>query len=81
VRKEVFISQPDEQDKKGEDYDIEGRLDLKKLNSREDLMLYDDDTKYYICGPEGFMADLEKALRERGVDPKRINMEVFGAAV
>jgi nitric oxide dioxygenase len=79
VRKEVFISQPGEHDKKGEDYDIEGRLDLKKLNSREDLMLHDDDTKYYICGPEGFMADLEKALRERGVDPKRINMEVFGA--
>jgi nitric oxide dioxygenase len=78
VREGVFISRPDEQDKKGEDY-IEGRLDLKKLNSREDLMLHDDDTKYYICGPEGFMADLEKALRERGVDPKRINMEVFGA--
>jgi len=78
VREGVFISRPDEQDKKGKDY-IEGRLDLKKLNSREDLMLHDDDTKYYICGPEGFMADLEKALRERGVDPKRINMEVFGA--
>jgi nitric oxide dioxygenase len=80
VRKEVFISRPEEQDKKGEDY-IEGRLDLKKLKSREDLMLHDDDTKYYICGPEGFMADLEKALRGRGVDPKRINMEIFGSAV
>jgi nitric oxide dioxygenase len=78
VRKEVFISRPSAHDKKGEDYDIEGRLDLKKLNSREHLMLHDADTKYYICGPEGFMADLEKALRERGVDPKRINMEVFG---
>jgi nitric oxide dioxygenase len=79
MRKEVFISHPSEQDKKGEDYDIEGHLDLKKLNSTEDLMLHDVDTKYYICGPESFMADLEEALRGRGVDPNRINIEIFGA--
>ena len=79
VRKEVFHSLPGETEKKGEDYEFEGRMDLTKLDSRDDLMLHDESARYYICGPESFMADLEKVLRERGVAPERINMEVFGA--
>lgn len=57
MRKDVFYSSPLETENKGEDYEFEGRLDLKKLKSREDLMLYDEHARYYICGPEGFMAD------------------------
>lgn len=81
MRTEVFHSLPGETEKKGEDYEFEGRMDLKKLNSREDLMLHNEEARYYICGPEEFMADLEKALQERGVAPERINMEVFGTGV
>jgi nitric oxide dioxygenase len=78
VRKGVFHSSPGEAEKKGEHYDFEGRMDLDKLDSRADLMLDQKDARYYICGPELFMADLEKALRGRGVAQERINMEVFG---
>jgi nitric oxide dioxygenase len=77
VRKEVFHSAPLETEK-GEDYEFEGRMDLEKLSSRDDLMLHDESARYYICGPEGFMADLERGLRERGVAQERIYMEVFG---
>lgn len=78
VRKEVFHSSPGAGERKGEDYEFEGRMDLDRLSGRDDLMLHDGRARYYICGPEGFMADLERGLRDRGVPKERINMEVFG---
>jgi ferredoxin-NADP reductase len=37
------------------------------------------DASAYICGPEGFMADIREALTGRGLDAGRINTELFGA--
>jgi ferredoxin-NADP reductase/MOSC domain-containing protein YiiM len=33
----------------------------------------------YVCGPPGFMADMQAALAVLGVDPARIHTELFGA--
>ena len=33
----------------------------------------------YICGPTGFMSDMEYALTAAGLDPGRIRTELFGA--
>jgi nitric oxide dioxygenase len=78
VRKAVFHSSPGGGERKGEDYEFEGRMDLDRLSGRDDLMLHDGRARYYICGPAGFMVDVERGLRDRGVPKERINMEVFG---
>ena len=33
----------------------------------------------YVCGPAGFMTDMQDALTALGVDPARIHTELFGA--
>lgn len=76
--RKVFHSRPGAGERMGEDYEFEGRMDLDKLSGTDDLMLHDGRARYYICGPEGFMADLERRLRDKGVPRERINMEVFG---
>ncbi|WP_066948771.1 MOSC and FAD-binding oxidoreductase domain-containing protein [Streptomyces lushanensis] len=37
------------------------------------------DADVYLCGPESFMTDLGKALRDLGLRPERIHTELFGA--
>jgi nitric oxide dioxygenase len=59
----------------------EGRMDLCKLDREEDLHLDNKKTRYYICGPTGFMHDMVERLKEWGVDEKRLKYEVFGAGV
>ena len=38
------------------------------------------DARYYVCGPNLFMALVERALLDRGVPAERIHIERFGAA-
>jgi len=78
INKRVFHSYPTNGEKQGVHYDHSGRLDLAKLEAEKDLKLNDSTAKYYICGPEGFMVELEQSLRDKGVDASRINMELFG---
>ncbi len=33
----------------------------------------------YVCGPASFMADMQQALTQAGIDPSRIHTELFGA--
>jgi ferredoxin-NADP reductase/MOSC domain-containing protein YiiM len=37
------------------------------------------DATAYVCGPQSFMADMQQALTEAGIDPARIRTELFGA--
>ncbi|WP_043662742.1 MOSC and FAD-binding oxidoreductase domain-containing protein [Streptomyces xylophagus] len=37
------------------------------------------DATAYICGPASFMADMQQALAEAGIDPTHIHTELFGA--
>ena len=77
VRKAVFYSDPSAA-VAGKDFDLTGRMDLAKV-STETLRLDEADAQYYVCGPERFMAEMIKGLREKGVDTARIHAEVFGA--
>ncbi|OUJ16820.1 NO-inducible flavohemoprotein [Acetobacter sp. DsW_063] len=38
------------------------------------------DATYYVCGPEGFMRDMTRTLREIGLPPAQICYEFFGSA-
>jgi len=75
----IFIKSPDTAtDAEGMDYHHSSRVKLGVLSRTKDLFLDSQKTKYYVCGPDSFMADMEKSLREMGVEEQRINMEVFG---
>jgi len=58
-----------------------GKLDLSKLDKQEELFVHNPRTEYYICGPTGFMLEIDRALVRYGVDSSRIKMELFGVGV
>lgn len=37
------------------------------------------DASAYLCGPAGFMADMQQALQAAGLDPGSVHTELFGA--
>lgn len=77
-----FISTPDAQrDVQDVHYQHAGRVRLDVLDREKELFLSNSDTKYFICGPEAFMAAMEKQILELGVEPERIKMEVFGTGM
>ena len=53
-------------------------VSLEHLDSEKDLCLSDAATTYFVCGPETFMAEIQRALMKSGVQEERIRMEVFG---
>lgn len=79
VTTSFFIGNPEPQkDIEGVHYHHTGRVRPDVLDRTQDLQLHDENTKYFICGPEGFMSAMEKQLLGLGVTPERIHMEVFG---
>lgn len=75
----VFIKNPiARKDQQGVHFHHSSRVDLAKLDHKRDLHLDDNKTKYFVCGPEAFMASMWKGLQSLGVEPDRIKMEVFG---
>ena len=81
VRTEVFMSHPAEEDALGRDYQFAGRMSLGVLDREGDLFLHKPDAEYFICGPAGFMKDMQETLLGYGVQQVRIKMEVFGTGV
>ena len=74
-----FIGNPQpDKDVEGVHYHHTGRVRLEVLDRTRDLQLGSEKTKYFVCGPEGFMSAMEKQLLDLGVAPEKINMEVFG---
>ncbi|KAI0820164.1 globin-like protein [Trametes gibbosa] len=78
VRTHIFYSEPGAEAVEGRDYDSRGRLVLESV-PKDVLRLDAADAQYYVCGPEGFMADMIEGLKARGVEESRIHAEVFGA--
>ncbi|OMP86196.1 Flavohemoprotein [Diplodia seriata] len=80
VRKTLFVSRPraDGADVRGRDYDVAGRLQLAKLDAERDLFVGDARARYYVCGPERFMVDVQRGLQALGVDEERVHLELFG---
>jgi ferredoxin-NADP reductase/MOSC domain-containing protein YiiM len=52
-----------------------GRLTQEKLSQ----LAIPAEASAYICGPSGFMADIQHALPALGIDSARIHTELFGA--
>ncbi|KAG9775002.1 Flavohemoprotein [Exophiala dermatitidis] len=77
VSRAIFYEEVNDSDKKGEDYDYEGRIDMQQLKDKVLL----PDANYYLCGPIPFMKTQQKALEELGVPSERIHSEVFGSGV
>jgi ferredoxin-NADP reductase/MOSC domain-containing protein YiiM len=74
-RSHVCYSQPDPQDRLGQDFDAPGRLSVHVLNE----LGVPHDSDFYLCGPSPFMRDLTAGLRAWGTAAQRIHSEVFGS--
>ena len=74
VRVHVAYSRPKVGDEMGRDYDSEGRVDGELL----DRLMGGLDAHYMLCGPTGFMANVQTALEHLGVPAERIHTESFG---
>jgi len=77
VSRAIFYEEVADSDKKGVDYDYEGRIDLAKI--RDEVLL--PGASYYLCGPIPFMQTQQKSLEALGVSKDRIHSEVFGSGV
>ncbi|KAL1739579.1 globin-like protein [Schizophyllum fasciatum] len=78
VKPVFFLSHPGEGDVQGTDFDVQGRLELGKLDAESQLFAKDPKAQYFVCGPESFMVDMQKGLKALGVDEARIHLELFG---
>jgi ferredoxin-NADP reductase/predicted pyridoxine 5'-phosphate oxidase superfamily flavin-nucleotide-binding protein len=74
IRVHVAYSRPRLDDQLGHDYDSEGRIDGALLVA----LVGDLDADFLLCGPTGFMADVQTDLERRGVPAERIHTESFG---
>jgi ferredoxin-NADP reductase len=72
-RGRVLYSRPGAEDRKGQDYDAVGRLDIKSLEQLGVPRAAD----FYLCGPTSFMHDLATGLTAWGVASSRIHSEIF----
>ncbi|KAJ9653828.1 hypothetical protein H2198_007056 [Neophaeococcomyces mojaviensis] len=75
----VFHSTPAAEEKRGVDYDVQGRLEMDALAERNVLFLGNKEATYYICGPNRFMNEIAAWLKARGVGAEKVKMEMFGA--
>jgi ferredoxin-NADP reductase len=76
VRVHTTLSHPRKRDRLGARHEGEGRIGttlLKDLGTGP-------DANYMICGPVGFMADVQTALQDLGISEAHIHTEVFGPA-
>ena len=76
VRYYSFLSQPNPDDKPGEDYNGSGRINADVF--REVLPL--DEYDFFVCGPSPFMQAMYDELSSLGVRDDRIFAEAFGPA-
>jgi ferredoxin-NADP reductase/MOSC domain-containing protein YiiM len=72
----IAYSQPDADDRLGEQYDGTGRVDIPLLQQ----LSVPQDADFYLCGPAGFIDALTGGLKLWGVAPANIHTEAFGPA-
>jgi ferredoxin-NADP reductase/MOSC domain-containing protein YiiM len=73
-RRCVAYSRPLPSDRRGFDFDLEGRLSIDVVR-RQGIPR---DADFYVCGPDAFMRDASADLAAWGVEPGQIRTEVFG---
>jgi ferredoxin-NADP reductase/MOSC domain-containing protein YiiM/ferredoxin len=76
VHSTVVYSRPAANDRRGRDYDADGRLNLALI---ERLGL-PQSADFYLCGPAEFLEDMRSGLQRWGIANSRIHAEIFGAA-
>lgn len=76
VRLHVCYSQPDANDRSGEDYHHQGRVNTEFLKK----ILPSNNYDFFICGPGPMMEDVVNGLREWGVPDSSVFFEAFGPA-
>lgn len=70
--KTIVYSRPLEQDVKGKDYDVSGRLSKEWLQRH-----IDPASEVYFCGPVEFMRSIYRYMIELGIDKEKIHYELF----
>lgn len=70
----VCYSRPDSLDKVGENFDAAGRLSPSLF----ERIGVSPEADIYLCGPDGFMADMKEELASLRVPQERIHVEIFG---
>jgi ferredoxin-NADP reductase/MOSC domain-containing protein YiiM/ferredoxin len=72
-RSYVCYSRPGLLDRLSEDFDVAGRLSRSAFEEAG----VPPESEVYLCGPDGFMADMKATLATFGVAPERIHNEIF----
>jgi ferredoxin len=72
-RSYVCYSQPASTDHLGENFDATGHISRSVFEAAG----VPQDADVYLCGPAGFMADMQATLAAFGVPPERIHREIF----
>lgn len=70
---QIWYSGPEPDDQEGLDYDASGRLGIAALEK----LGVPREADFYLCGPSGFLSDLQSGLAAWGVPSGRIHSEVF----
>jgi ferredoxin-NADP reductase/MOSC domain-containing protein YiiM/ferredoxin len=70
----TIYSRPGADDRPGIDYDRKGHLSVQALQE----IGVPRDADFYLCGPAGFLGDLQAGLNSWGVEAARIHVEAFG---
>jgi ferredoxin-NADP reductase/MOSC domain-containing protein YiiM len=76
MQSRICLSRPGDADRLGQNFDYAGRADLESLLA----MAPPPEADYYLCGPGGFMDQMNASLLTWGVDPRRLHAEAFGPA-
>lgn len=77
IKSVIFNRNPADGSAKGVDYHFTSRMDLDLLD-RDSQLFLQEGAKYYICGPDAFMTDMEEKLKSYGVPDSRVYAERFG---
>lgn len=73
VKVAIFYGKIDPRDRRGIDYDEQGRISLEALRRH----LPAGDADFYYCGPAGFINSVEALLDQLKVRPSRRHSEAF----
>jgi ferredoxin-NADP reductase/MOSC domain-containing protein YiiM len=76
ARRCVIYSRPAPGDTLGQDFDRAGHLSPQLLRD----IGVPQDADFFLCGPPGFLDDLQKGLAAMGVPWPRVHVETFGPA-
>ena len=74
IQSYVWYNKPAKTDRINVDYDYSGLVDLSKIKD----VVNRENTKFYFCGPVGFMQFVANQLLEMGVSSNQLHYECFG---